>query len=517
MLRPILIICIIALLILEISLALLPPTARDALIYHLAYPKLYLQHGKIFEIPFAFYSYYPMNTELLYMLPLYFGRDNLAALMHMAFGLMTAGLIYYYLKSKIDSTYALLGVLIFLSTPIVIKLSTIPYVDLALAFYSTGALLALLRWRDEKAVKWLIFSAVFAGLAAGTKYNGLYIPLILAFMILYVSRNDRPLKALLIFISVSIAVASPWYVKNAIQTGNPFYPLFFNISFGGLKIPDQPTVPIFLKRQLFYGENWIDIISIPVRVFFQGRDDNMQYFDGVLNPLLLIFLLFVFRMKKQESRYIGAFSLFYFLLVFFTTDMQIRFLLPVLPALTIMTVIGINRLMEFSKIKILVMIATASLLSLNFIYLADYFGKKEPLSYLAGKVSRDEYLIRHLRGYEATLYINKYLPKDVKVMMIYAGDRGYYLDRDYYYNSYLSGQPIKEALEGSRDAEDITKKIRRNGITHILLDERLFGEFIGNNLDVREKGLYYDFLKGNLKELHASEGYKLYEIINPAS
>lgn len=517
MVRPILIICIIVLLILELSLALLPPTARDALIYHLAYPKLYLQHGKIFEIPFAFYSYYPMNTELLYMLPLYFGRDNLAALMHMAFGLMTAGLIYYYLKSKIDSTYTLLGALIFLSTPIVIKLSTIPYVDLALAFYSTGALLAFLLWKEGKAVKWLLLAAVFAGLAAGTKYNGLYIPMILAFMTLYASRNDRPLKALLIFASISIAIASPWYVKNAIQTGNPFYPLFFNISFGGLKIPDQPTVPIFLKRQLFYGENWIDIISIPVRVFFQGRDDNMQYFDGVLNPLLLIFLPFAFRIKNQESRYIGAFSLFYFLLVFFTTDMQIRFLLPILPALVILTVTGINRLMEFTKIKVLVMIATASLLSFNFIYLADYFGEKEPLPYITGNVSRDEYLIKHLRGYESNLYINKYLPKDAKILMIYAGDRGYYLDRYYYYNSYLSGQPIKEAFEGSRDGRDIAEKIRRKGITHILMDERLFGEFMENNLNVREKGLYYDFLKGYLKELHTSEGYKLYEILNPAS
>lgn len=516
MVRPIFITCILVLLILEISLALLPPTARDALIYHLAYPKLYLQHGKIFELPFAFYSYYPMNTELLYMLPLYFGRDNLAALIHMAFGLMTAGLIYSYLRNRIDATYALLGTLIFLSTPIVIKLSTIPYVDLTLAFYSTGALLALLQWKEGKAVKWLLFSAAFAGLAAGTKYNGLYVLLILAFTILYISRSNRPLKALLIFASISIAVASPWYIKNAIQTGNPFYPLFFNI-FGGLKIPEQPTVPIFLKRQLFYGENWFDILSIPLRVFFQGRDDDMQHFDGVLNPLLLIFLPFAFRIKNQEIRYIGVFSLFYFLLVFFTADMQIRFLLPILPLLTILTVLGINRLMEFSKIKVLVMIATASLLSLNLVYLADYFGEKEPLSYITGKVSRDKYLTKHLRGYEANLYINKYLPKDAKVLMIYAGDRGYYLDRDYYYNSYLSGQPIKEVLEGSRDGRDIAKNIRGKGITHILLDERLLGEFIENNLDVGEKRLYYDFLKGYLKELHASEGYKLYEILNPAS
>jgi len=192
----------------EVPIALLPPTARDALIYHLAYPKLYLHQGRIFELPFAFYSYYPMNTELLFMAPLYFNKDVLAALIHMAFGLMTATLIYYYLKDKIDKTYALLGAFIFLSTPIVIKLSTIPYVDLALAFHSTVALLAFFRWKGRNKTEWLVVSSIFAGLAAGTKYNGLYIPLILSIMILHASRKNHHFRTVFTFLLVSIAVAS---------------------------------------------------------------------------------------------------------------------------------------------------------------------------------------------------------------------------------------------------------------------------------------------------------------------
>lgn len=512
MARPILVIGILALIIIELPIALLPPTARDALIYHLAYPKLYLQHGRIFELPFAFYSYYPMNTELLFMIPLYLGKDSLAAIIHMAFGLMTAGLIYYYLKSKIDSAYALLGAFIFLSTPIVIKLSTIPYVDLALGFHSAAAVLALLRWRVDKKTKWLVISGIFSGLALGTKYNGLYISMILAFMCLHMARHERPFNALAIFLSISIVIAFPWYIKNAIQTGNPFAPLFFNV-FGGLKIPEQPTVQILLKRHLFYGENWFDILLVPLRVFFQGRDDDMQHFDGVLNPILLLFLPVAFHRRYSDTGYLGLFSIFYFLLVFFIADMQIRFLLPILPALTILTVIGINRLMGFSKIKALVIVAVAAMLSLNLVYLAVYFGNKEPLPYITGKVSRDEYLIKHLRGYDASLYINKSLPKDAKVLMIYAGDRGYYLNRDYYYNSYLSGQPIKEALDGSRDGRDVAKEIREKGITHILMDERLLGEFMENNLDDKSIALFSRFSVEYLKAIYSSEGYIIYQIL----
>jgi hypothetical protein len=469
-----------------------------------------------------------MNTELLFMVPLYLGRDYLAALIHMIFGLLTAWLIYSHLKVRIDKTYALLGVFIFLSTPIAIKLSTIPYVDLALGFYSTGAVLALLRWSEispspqpspiegegKKRVKWLIISAVFAGLAAGTKYNGLFVPLILTLMTLYLSKNSRPLRAFLTFLSISIAVMSPWYIKNAILTGNPFYPLFFNI-FGGLEVPGQPTVPVLLKRHLFYGENWFDILLIPIRVFSQGEDDDMQHFDGVLNPVLAVFLPLAFRGKSTDLRYMGLFSIFYFVLVLFTADMQIRFLLPILPLLSIMTVSGIKQLMDVRNARAVVAIAVVLLLSLNVIYLAKYLGAKEPIPYILGKVSRDEYLLKHLRGSGSAKFINDNLPMDARILMIYTGDRGYYIDRDYYYDSHLSGRPIKEALEGSTNPSDVARRIIRGmGVTHIIMDERLFEEFMENNLDERQKALYKAFSKGYLKELHASEGYSLYEVLS---
>lgn len=509
--RFLFIIAVLTCILIEIPIALLPPTARDALIYHLAYPKLYLLQGFI-DIPFAFYSYYPMNTELLYMLPLYFGKDNLPAMIHTAFGIMTAALVYYYLKSETGKTNGLLGALIFLSTPIVIKLSTIPYVDLALGFHSTAAILTLLRWRIDKKTGWLVISGIFAGLAAGTKYNGLYIPLLLSIMTLHISKNDRPLKAFLVFSLISIVVASPWYIKNFIYTGNPFAPLFFNI-FGGLEIPEQPTIPVFLKRHLFYGENWVDILLIPLKVFFQGKDDDMQYFDGVLNPVLLIFLPFAFTAKNQELRYMGLFSFFYFLLVFFTADMQIRFLLPILPLMSILAVMGIKQFVNFRGARVAVITATALLLFLNLTYLIGYFEKKEPLTYLMGKVTRDEYLAKHLRGYAFYRYINNNLPADTKILMIYTGDRGYYIERAYYYNSYLSGQPIREALKGSEDARYVAEKIRKMGITHILMDERLFEEFIETNLTSEQKELFYKFSIEHLKKLHLSEGYILYQLI----
>ena len=145
-------------------LSFVPPISRDALVHHLAVPKLYLQHGGMYEIPSMEFSYYPMNLDLIYLIPLYFGFDIGAKFIHFSFGLLTAAIIYRYLKKRIDKRYGLLGMVLFLSTPIIIKLSTTVYVDLGLVFFATAALLSLLEWQSNQfKPKYLVISAISCG------------------------------------------------------------------------------------------------------------------------------------------------------------------------------------------------------------------------------------------------------------------------------------------------------------------------------------------------------------------
>ncbi|MCG2778088.1 MAG: hypothetical protein L6406_20645 [Desulfobacterales bacterium] len=129
-----------------VILASVPPVSKDALVHHLAVPELYLKHGGIYEIPSMSFSYYPMNLDLLYLIPLYFGNDIIPKCIHFCFALLTAWLIFGYLKRRLDLSYALFGVLFFLSIPIIVKLSITVYVDLGLIFFSTASLLALIKW-----------------------------------------------------------------------------------------------------------------------------------------------------------------------------------------------------------------------------------------------------------------------------------------------------------------------------------------------------------------------------------
>jgi 4-amino-4-deoxy-L-arabinose transferase-like glycosyltransferase len=237
-----------------LTLASVPPVDRDALTHHLAVPKLYLKQGGMVELPSVSFSYYPMNLDLLYLIPLYFGNDIAPKYIHFAFALLTAWLIQRYLQRRTRQPgYSLLGALLFLSLPVVIKLSITVYVDLGLVFFTTASLLSLLRWVEESCrARHLIVSAVFCGLALGTKYNGLVSFFLLACMVpvLYARRLREPgptSSALIasadgrkpslkpstlsafgwagLFVFIALTVFSPWILRNIYWTGNPVYPL----------------------------------------------------------------------------------------------------------------------------------------------------------------------------------------------------------------------------------------------------------------------------------------------------
>ena len=77
-----------------------PPVSRDALTHHLVVPKIWIQQGGMVELPSIPFSYYPMNLDLLYVIPLYFGNDNIPKYIHFLFALGTAWLIFVYLKNR---------------------------------------------------------------------------------------------------------------------------------------------------------------------------------------------------------------------------------------------------------------------------------------------------------------------------------------------------------------------------------------------------------------------------------
>jgi hypothetical protein len=501
----------------EITLGRVPPAVRDELIHHLAIPKLYLQAGRIIEIPFALHSYYPMLLDMLYTPFIGWGLDSVPKLIHGLFGFLTGLLLFAYLAQRLSPVYGLLGSFSFVSTPIILRLSNLAYVDLGLTFYSTASLLCLLRWMENiEARRWLILAGLSAGFALATKSNGLLVFLLLFFLLVFLLERQKKksvaeIAYCAIFFSLLAFVPfSPWLLKNFAWTGNPLFP-FLGGFFGG--DGEGTVLGLFTRRQLLYGESGWQIAALPLRIFFSGQDDNPRYFDGVLTPILILFLPWAFKGKwSGEKKLLFSFGLLYFLYAFFLVGLRIRYILPVVPPLVILLVYGVHNVYLRIARPALLLGAVVLLLSLNAAYLWNYIHVVSPMDYLSGRETKEAYLARRLPDYPALQYINQSLPSKARVYLLFIGNRGYYCERDYFYDTSETGRALLRILNSAGEEKNIREGLENLGITHLLVRQNLLLRFLNDNLSPVQRERWVRFGNRYLQFLFGENGYSVYKL-----
>ena len=541
-----------------------PPTSRDALTHHLAIPKIYVKHGAMVEIPALVYSYYPMNLDLLYTVSLTFGNDIAPKYIHFTFALLTAGLIFGYLKRRLDAVFALAGVVLFLSLPVIVRLSTTIYVDLGVVFFATLALIYLLKWIEKDFnPAYLIISAVGCGLALGTKYNALIVLLLMALFIPFIyskKSQDLPdsdedghafvnlkisLKAIgfsALYVLVALVIFSPWVIRNYAWTKNPVHPLFnqyfedsnpnrsseqdlepSEIIGEAARAPDMLFSP-FTTRKIIYGETWWQTLLIPVRIFFEGKDDSPKQFDGRLNPYLLLLPIFAFFLSpdrdaavKAEKNILIAFAVLFITISLFKADMRIRYIAPAIPPLVILAIFGLNNIITVIDnglkggvnrfCKSIIVLAVCFLVFLNAVYVWQLYHRIDPLSYISGRLSRDQYIERYRPEYAALRFANKNLPADARILGLFLGNRSYYSDRELIFGESF----FKNTVMREQNGKSIAAALKRHQITHILVYYRVFNQWSGHNFDRQKKGTLIDFFKNHTNRIFSKGEYGLYQ------
>jgi hypothetical protein len=515
---------ILVLIVEEILLGLLPPTSRDELTHHLAIPKLYAQAGRIIEVPIAPYAYYPMLLDMLYTPWVYWGYDFVSKLIHGLYAGLTGLLLFAYLERRMNAVYGLLGFFFYLSMPVIARLSHWGYIDLGITFYTTAAMLSLLRWRETRSdLRWLSLAALSLGFALATKPNGLVAALLIGVLFaLMLVKPPRPrfvtiARSLLVFGGLTLLPFLPWLWKNWFQTGNPFFPLLGNwfaaasgAAGAGAGIG---TAGIFAKRELFYGENFWQIAALPLRVFLSGRDDNPQFFDGVLTPFLIVFLPWAFKGKwREEKNYLAAFALLFLFYAMFLVDLRIRYILSIVPPLVILAVYGIFNIYLSIK-RPAYLFAAIGLFSLwHGIYAWRYWQEETPLAYLSGAVGRDAYLARRLPEYTSFQYIAKTTPADAKIYLLFVGRRAYYCERNYFHDGGELPGFLLAAIRGAASADQIEQKLKSRGITHLMVREDLLTAFLTNNLTPVQAALWNRFAETRLRLSFRDRNYAVYQI-----
>ena len=538
--KALLLTLLVVLIVSIVILSCVPPISKDALVHHLAIPKLYLKHGGIHEIPFMTFSYYPINLDLLYLIPLYFGNDIVPKFIHFSFALLTAWLIFGYLKRRINTIYALIGVIFFLSIPIIVKLSITVYVDLGLIFFSTASLLLLFRWIESHfRLRFLIISAILCGLGMGTKYNGMITLFLLTLFVPFLySRYTkggrpgffRPVGYGMLFLFVAFLFFSPWMIRNYLCTNNPLFPLYDNW-FNPQDAMDRQAIGLFTYRSLVYHETWWQMALLPVRVFFQGQDGNPQYFDGKLNPFFLLLPFFAFYRIRRDPKVISdemkimlTFSVLFFAFAFFSSVLRIRYISPIIPPLVILSVFGLRKMVEaasrFSSQSVrnvglaVILLMLSFALWLNAHYILGQYEYVDPFSYLSGTLTRDGYIEKYRLEYPAMRYINENLPPDVRILFIYLGKRGYYCDREYGLDMNRNRSTLRQLVKMSDKPEKIVGGLKEMGITHLLINYDIFNKWVKDNFTTKERVLLGKFFESHTRLDYLKWGYGVSRLEN---
>jgi hypothetical protein len=209
---------------------LYPPIAYDATVYHLPFARAFVTAGRLVETPDLVFEIFPQLAETLFAALLAVtGSDRTPALVQLTAVAATALLLFDAGRRLHSFRTGLWAAALYLAHPLVHYQAASPYVDAILALFCLLASLAWERWREAEAARWLILAGAAAGAAAATKYTGLLWFASLAVATLFSGRGIPPLRRLrraLLFVVAALAVATPWYLRIQLATGNPFHPYF---------------------------------------------------------------------------------------------------------------------------------------------------------------------------------------------------------------------------------------------------------------------------------------------------
>ncbi len=509
------------LLLIGLVQTLTPEIGKDALIYHLAVPKLYLANRGVYLIPGNVFSGYPLLAEMHYLLALFLQDDILARSMHYAvLGVILLGIGLFSRYQLREHAFPGVSMLVFVSIPSVFLVSPMAYNDLFVTLFTLAALYAFLCWSERERAGWVVLCGAFSGAAAACKYTALLItPLGCLGILWLMARRRVPLGAALgtcaLYLAAALLSGSPFYLKNWILAGNPFYPFLYGL-FGGLHWDaEQARLYDLFVQDLGMGRGWQDYLLLPFNLSFRAQLDS-PLFDGILGPVFFLNLPFLLG-KRLWERPVGLLLLFTLATFLFwaSSAQQIRYLIPQFALLAIVCGAILTRYRDRRPLLALIVLVTAGSLLFNGYHIFRNFMHVAPLAVVSGQESREAFLVRLIPTYPLYRFVNGHLPPDSRVLLIYMKNYTFLCEVDCYADAMFETHTLQKILRGSASPAQVGAALRRAGFTHLLYDERyLLGG--PSPFTPAEKDLFRAFRQQECTRLVQSGPYRL-DRLNPAA
>jgi 4-amino-4-deoxy-L-arabinose transferase-like glycosyltransferase len=333
---------LVPLLVIPAVASLAPPHRLDEVAYGAALPRDYALAGRFFyNADYGPYSAFPANYEALATAALVLVGDVTPARALNALLALGLAVIAVHLSRLlgVPKRLALFAAVLVLSSTALYKVVPMVKNDVANAFFQSLALLAIAAYFTRRQASRLALGAFFLGTAVGTKYSGLQYALcvvpLMAGLILRTSRSwSERTRHLALFGAVALVAALPWYVRNGVVFGNPFFP-FLNELFGADNgFTAQHSV---LAREIFAGRSGFSWSSGTVGGFAEGLVEGFGWVPVLLCVPGLVAA--ASRRRDPATVFLGAVVVSYALVTLFAGYWSPRYFLSLLvPASAFATV-----------------------------------------------------------------------------------------------------------------------------------------------------------------------------------
>ena len=461
--RPILVLLEVEVVVLVLR-TLAPPTGYDALIYHLTGPREFLRLGRLAPLPDLSQANFPFTTEMLYLLGLAFGSDELPSLLHASLAVLTTVATFSFGRRFFSPRVGWLAAAVFSSAPAVTFYAAQANVDFGWAYFDFLAVYAFAIWTQGARTRWLVMAGLAAGLSLGSKYLGILTFAALGLGILVGAvRAGRPRPAELALLLARFAapaalIAAPWYLKNWQWLGSPVWPFLAPDALG----EDLP----YLVRNMNGGREPLDYLLLPLRLYLGGSVE----FPEAIPPIL--FMVVPFYALVPKHRLVNCLLALAALhcAVWSQGIQALRYLFPVFPALSLAVAYVLDHAMRFAQVGRFGQLAARALLALGLLFGASmsmaWIGRELPFGQLLGLESRQAYLNRNLNDYGAIRYLNEHGDEVSRVLML--GDsRRFYVASPVVVDSKMD---MFRTLAVS-EPTDAVIQLREAGISHVLVSQ----------------------------------------------
>ncbi|MBN2555340.1 MAG: glycosyltransferase family 39 protein [Anaerolineales bacterium] len=408
--------------------ALVPPWSYDSLMYHLQAPRLFLQEGQIRALPELWQANGPMILQMLYAIGLAAGTDVFPGLLHLSTGVMLS-IGTFLIARRLDGEGAgWLATALLLGVPALPLWSSFANVDVAWALFGLLMFDALLRWREDRARGWLKIAGLMLGFALASKYLALGLLAAVAAAFLLWLREDgvnRLMRSAAVLLSAVLLAASPWYLRNWIELGNPVFPFYF---VGGGWSQARVDQLLSYMHGFGRGASARGLLAF-LDVFFKPEAFRTIGLER-LNPLLLLSLLALIPPFRKPKKLLCILILVQ-LSTWWLGSQQIRFLLPVIPLVSILAALAFHdvagRVTGSVTVQGLVLAAAALFAGATLFGNLAVVYQLRFLPVIAGLESRDAFLDRVVYDYRAMQTALDSLAPEDRMLMLWDG-QSYYCD-----------------------------------------------------------------------------------------